>query len=240
MKTKIASVLLFVVTLLGCVHIPTTQDQLAMIESTTGYKPAVIEGATADYLEKDLDGYKLLLRIKYGDVWGRYAARVTAGEVGRELGGIWSFLTGSYKSGVGGITGSPFDRLLSDIIGQPISISVMMAHNKSHAPRLDIVNNFSTIQPYDKQPKIAYIGLRAGSLYSNDPQYARRILDNKALVKKIENFRSAYIRVDSTSVSFLFAGSETDYSGMIRDTGGYSNLLNDISTVLVALANEIN
>lgn len=238
---KLQSLVLYAASLFlsSCTPVPTAQEQYQSLEETAGFKTIVVDGATADYLIKEQNGYKLLLRIKMGDVWGRYAARVTAGEVGRELGGIWSVLTGSYRSGVGGVTGSPIDRLLSRVIGQPISISVVMLHDKHNAPRADIVNMFSTIQPADPQPKIEYIGLRAGTLYSNDRGYAERVLADKTLIAKIENFRSAYVRIDGQGASFFFAGSENDYSGMIRDAGGYSKLLNDISDVLVGLVERI-
>lgn len=209
-----------------------------MIGQSTGFKRVTVDGATADYLVREAGEYKLLLRIKHGDVWGRYGARVIAGELGRELGGIWSVLTGSYQSGVGSVTGSTVDRILSQIVGQPISISMVMLHHRANAPRLDVVNQFSVIQPTDPVPSVQYIGLRAGTLYSNDPAYARRVLGDP-LIRKLENFRSAYVRVDESSIGFYFAGTENDYSGMLRDTGGYFTLLNDVTDVLLGLAGHL-
>lgn len=223
----------------GCLPVPTPEQQLQSLESGTGFRPVTIDGASADYLEKVHRGYRMLLRIKMGNVWGRYVARVTAGEVGRELGGIWSFLTGSYRSGVGGVTGSPFDRLLSDMIGQPISISVIADHHKPRASRADIYSMFSNIKPYDPQPEIQYIGLGPGTLYAADSRYAQRVLAEAELVERLKNFRSQYIRVDDRAVSFIFAGSENDYSGMIRDSGGYQQLINAIADSLADMADKI-
>jgi len=55
----------------------------------------------------------------------------------------------------------------------------------------------------------------------------------------LENFRSGYVRVDEYAVSFLFAGSENEYSGMIRNFGSYENMLNGILDGLAGIADEI-
>jgi hypothetical protein len=161
------------------------------------------------------------------------------GEIGREVGGILGFLTGQTKSGVGTITGSPFDRVLSQAIGQPLSIVAVLRHGKPGASRLDLYNESSRIQPYDPLPSVEWISMSAGTLYSVDTLFARRILDNSRLIKILENLRSGYVRVDEYAVSFLFAGSENDYSGMIRNFGSYENMLNGILDGLAGIANEI-
>jgi hypothetical protein len=51
---------------------------------------------------------------KAGDVWGRYAARLTMGQIGRQVGGVMTILTSSYEYG-GNVAGSPLDRILADI-----------------------------------------------------------------------------------------------------------------------------
>ncbi len=232
--------ILMAIGIYSCVHVPSANEQLEALRIETGLKPVTVEGASSQYLSKTHRGYKMLLRIQMGDVWSRYAARVAAGEIGRELGGIWSFLTGSYKSGVGSVVGSPYDRLLSQIIGQPLSLTIIATHQKQKAARLDIYNEFSTIQPPDKQPKIQYIGLSPGTLYSSDSNYAKRVLSDKQLVAGIENFRSQYIRVDDVHASFMFAGSENDYGAMIRNHGNSSpTLYNAIMDTLAGLIDHL-
>lgn len=235
----LSALLSCVLVLVGCTAVPQPADQLSKLHDETGFVPVQVDGAQADYLGKVDRGYKLLLRIRGGDVWGRYAIRLGAGELGREAGGIWSYLTGSYRSGVGSIVGSPFDRLLSEMIGQPISVSMFLHHGRATAPRLDIVSQFSTIQPQDPQEKIQFVNLGAGSLYSNDRSYAARVLGNKVLMQRVKQFRSQYIRVDETNISFIFSGSENEYSGMIRNAGGYSSLIQTIAATLMDLADAL-
>ncbi|MCO6432653.1 MAG: hypothetical protein J5J00_17505 [Deltaproteobacteria bacterium] len=205
------------------------------MEAKTGLKVIRFEGVDRPYLGKTHRGYETLFRIQAGNVWGRWAARVAMGEAGRELGGIWSFLTGSYEH-VSSVTGSPLDRLLSEIIGQPISMLVVLDHNKPDMPRLDVYNMFSTIKPYDPQPEIKYIGLHAGTMYSSDRAFAATFLADKEFVERLSNFRSMYIRADKDAVSFLFAASENEYSGMINNFGGYHNFINAILETLADIA----
>ncbi len=219
---------------LGCTHIPSTQEQYASIQAATGLHEIKLDGVDRSYLGKTHRGYEVLFRIEAGDVWGRYAARLVAGEIGREVGGITQFITSSYS--VGSVVGGPFDRLLSELIGQPISILAVLTHKKPQMPRLDIYNMFSTIKPYDPQPEIEYIGVTAGTMYSADAAFARILLADKALVDRVGNFRSQYIRADDKAVTFMFAGSENEYSGMIRNFQSYEALINGIMDSLADIA----
>ncbi len=67
---------------------------LAEFESKTGLKPVQIPDTGGAYLGKTYRSYTVLYTAKAGDVWGRYAARLTIGEIGREVGGLLGFLTG--------------------------------------------------------------------------------------------------------------------------------------------------
>jgi hypothetical protein len=64
-------------------------------------------------------GFPVRITTRMGNVSGRHAARVTAGEVGREVGGIVGFLTGQGTS-IRNVTGSLFDRVLSSAMGEPL------------------------------------------------------------------------------------------------------------------------
>lgn len=223
----------------SCIHVPTAEEQLAQMRAATGLEPVTIDGAQAEYLGKTHRGYPVLFRIHMGEVWSRYSARVAMGVAGSELGGIWSFLTGTYASLGSTPTGSPLDRLLSSVIGQPLSLLVVLEHRKPGASRLDVLSDYSTIRPEDPQPHRGSVSFTAGSVYAADPRFAARVLDNHALIEGLGNFRSQYIRVDDHAVTFAFAGSENEYSGMINNWGGYEQFLNGILNCMASLADEI-
>lgn len=212
---------------------------LVQIEKQTGLKPVEIPDAGGAYMGKTHRGYEVLYSAKAGDVWGRYAARLAMGEIGREVGGIMGFLTGSYKSGIGGVTGSPLDRLLSRLIGQPLSVMIILKHNRPDAPRLDVLSGYSVMEPEDKLPQRGKVGFNAGYVYAADDDFAQRITANAVLMKRMKNMRSQYIRLDRDAVVFLWAGSESDYSGMIRDHGDYYKMINDLMDNLADIADAI-
>ena len=227
--------------IVGCVTSSqqATSNVMAQIEKETGLKVVQVPNTTNVYLGKNHRGYEVLYSAKAGNVWGRYVARLTMGEIGREVGGIMSFLTGSYESGVGGVTGSPLDRLLSRLIGQPLTIMIVLKHGKPGAPRLDIVSGYAVVKPDDPLPQRAKIGWKAGSLYSADEAFAQRIAGNAALMKRMADMRCEYIRVDKDAVTFLWSGSETDYSGMMSDHGGYYKMINAVLDNLADIADAI-
>ena len=216
------------------------QDKiLAEFESKTGLKPVQVPDTGGAYLGKTHRGYTVLYTAKAGDVWGRYAARLTMGEIGKEVGGLLGFLTGQTTSGVGGVTGSPMDRLLSNLIGQPLSVTIILRHGKPDAPRLDILSDYSKIKPDDPMPRQMKVGFKAGHVYAADAAFAERIGGNASLMKRLSALRAQYLRVDGDAVSFLWAGSETDYSGMIGDHGGYHKMVNSILDDLADIADAI-
>lgn len=228
-----------VFSLSSCLTVPTPEQQLADLKSKTGFDLVLVPDSNDLWLTKIERGYPVLFRPQMGNVWGRYAARMAMGEIGRELGRVGQFLTGSYRSGVGSTAGSPLDRVLSDVIGQPLTFYFVLKHGKSSATRLDIVSMFSTVKPYDPQTFRGTIGFNAGNLYSFDPGFGQRILSDKALVDQISNLRSEYIRVDENAVTFIFAGSEGDWSAEIRERGGYAEYVNDIVDILAKIADKI-
>jgi len=58
-------------------------------------------------------------------------------------------------------------------------------------------------------------------------------------MNRMKSLRCQYIRVDGDAVTFLWSGSEKDYSGMINDHGGYSKMLNAIMDDLADIADAI-
>ena len=105
---------------------------------------------------------------------------------------------------------------ISEFLGQPITIAVVLTHKKPGAPRLDVVSDRSKVPPDDKLPRRDKIGANAGYIYADDAEFARRVAGNTALMKRLKDVRNEYIRLDRDAVSFFFAGTETEYSGMIR------------------------
>ena len=214
------------------------EEALVNIENETGLKTVEVPDTEGDYLGTEYRGYPILYTGKAGDVWGRYAARLTMGEIGREVGGIMAFLTSSYEYG-GNVAGSPLDRLLAEIIGQPISITMILVHGKPDAPRLDIIGDYANVLPEDKLPKVKRLGIGPGTIYTRDQAFAQRLLDNTALMDRLDDLWGAYIRVDSEAVTLFWAGQEVDYSRLINDHDGYYNMLRAFMSDLADIADAI-
>lgn len=212
------------------------ESVMEQIADKTGLKPVEVPETQGAWLGKTHRGYQLLYTAKAGNVWGRYAARLTLGEIGREVGGVLGYLTGQKRALGGTVVGSPLDRLLSAQIGQPLSVTIILRHGKPQAPRLDIISDFANVKPEDKLPARGKIGFNAGAIYSEDADFAKKVEDNTALMKRMKNMRTQYIRLDAETVTFFWAGSETDYSGMIRDHGDYFQMLNDLMENLADIA----
>ncbi len=237
---KGATVLAVVLLLAGCAGYQkkVQEEALAGIASETGLKKVDVPGTGGEYLGKEHRGYRVLYTGKAGDVWGRYAARLTMGEIGREVGGIMAFLTSSYEYG-GNVAGSPLDRLLADMIGQPISITMILVHGKPDAPRLDIVGDYANVLPEEQLPKFKRLGIGPGTIYTRDQTFGRRIVENTALIDRLDDIWGAYIRVDGETVSLFWAGQEVDFSRMINDHGGYYEMLNSFLDDLADIADAI-
>ena len=216
-----------------------SEKALAQIEQKTGLKIVEVPGTHGAYLGKSHRNYQVLYTAKAGNVWGRYAARLTMGEIGHETGGVLGYLTGHHEALGDTVTGSPLDRLLSQAIGQPLSVTILLKHGRSDAPRLDVVSGFSVLKPEEKLPEQAKIGFKAGSIFSADADFAKRLAANAALMKRLGRLRCEYIRVDDAAVTLFWSGSETDYSGMIMDHKGYDNMLNDMMDDLADIADAI-
>ena len=211
----------------------------AQFDQKTGLKPLQIPETGGAYLGKTHRGYDVIFTAKAGNVWGRYAARLTMGEIGREAGGVAAYLTGQRNQIGSTVVGSPLDRLLSEYLGQPLSVAIILTHNKPNAPRLDVLSEHSKVGPEDKLPRREKVGSNAGYIYAEDGDFARRIESNAALMKRMKNMRCQYVRVDQGAVSFFFAGTEVEYSGMIRDHGDYYKMLNDLMDDLADIADAI-
>jgi hypothetical protein len=157
----------------------------------------------------------------------------------REVGGFAAYLTGQRGRIGESVVGSPLDRLLSQYLGQPITIAIVLAHHKPHAPRLDVLSERAKVAPEDRLQRRDKIGSNAGYLYTDDADFGKRVLSNDALMKRLKNLRYEYIRLDQDAVSFFFAGTELDYSGLIRDHGDYFKMLNDLMDDLADIADAI-
>ena len=214
-------------------------EMLAEFEQKTGLKPVEIPDTQGFYMGKTHRGYSVLFTAKAGNVWGRYAARLTMGEIGREAGGFAAYLTGQRGHIGESVVGSPLDRLLSQYLGQPVTLAIVLMHHKPNAPRLDVLSERAKVAPEDKLPRRGKIGGNAGYLYAEDADFGGRIEGNAVLMKRLKNVRDEYIRLDQDTVSFFFAGTEVDYGGLIRNHGDYFKMLNDLMDDLADIADAI-
>jgi hypothetical protein len=214
-------------------------EMLAEFERKTGLKPVEIPDTQGFYMGKTHRGYTVVFTAKAGNVWGRYAARLTMAEIGREAGGFAAYLTGQRGRIGESVVGSPLDRLLSEYLGQPITIALALVHGKPAAPRLDVLSERAKVGPLDALQRRDKIGGNAGYLYADDADFAARIAANDALMKRLKKLRYEYVRSDKEAVSFFFAGTEMDYSGLIRDHADYFKMLNDLMDDLADIADAI-
>jgi hypothetical protein len=221
------------------VHAQSAYDRaMQQVADKTGLKSITIPDTDGAYLGKTHRGYEVIYTAKAGNVWGRFAARLTMGELGRETGGVLAYLTGQ-RAHISNVVGSPLDRLLAEQIGQPLSVTVILKHGKPDAPRLDVISDYAKVGPADKLPQRDKVGFNAGYLYAEDAAFAKKIADNEALMKRMKNLRTQYIRLDRDAVTLFWAGSENDYSGMIRDHGDYYRMINDLMDDLADIADAI-
>jgi hypothetical protein len=215
-------------------------EMLAQFDQKTGLKPVEIPGTQGAYMGKMHRGYNVVFTAKAGNVWGRYAARLTMGEIGREAGGFAAYVTGQRGRIGESVVGSPLDRLLSQYLGQPVTLAIVLTHDKPNAPRLDVLSEHAQVAPEDTLQRRDKIGSNAGYLYADDADFGRRVQGNAALMKRLKNVRDEHIRSDQDAVSFFFAGTELDYSALIRDHGDYFKMLNDLMDDLADIADAIS
>ena len=215
-------------------------EMLAQFDQKTGLKPVEIPETQGAYMGKTHRGYNVLFTAKAGNVWGRYAARLTMGEIGREVGGFAAYLTGQRGRIGETVVDSPLDHLLSQYLGQPVTLAIILTHNKPNAPRLDVLSDQAKVTPEDKLQRRDKIGSNAGYLYADDADFGKRVQGDAVLMKRLKNVRNEYIRLDQDAVCFFFAGSELAYSGLIRDHGDYFKMLNDLMDDLADIADAIS
>jgi hypothetical protein len=214
------------------------EEALENIARETGLRKVEVPGTGGEYLGKKHRGYQVLYTGKAGDVWGRYVARLTMGEIGREVGGLMAFLTSSYEH-AGNVAGSPLDRLLAEVIGQPISITMILVHEKAGAPRLDIIGDYANVLPEDPLPKFKRLGIGPGTISTRDQAFGDRLISDTELIDRLDDLWGAYIRVDPETVSLFWAGQEVDFSRMINDHGGYYVMINAFLDDLADIASAI-
>jgi hypothetical protein len=214
-------------------------EMLKQFDEKTGLKPVEIPDTQGFYMGKQHRGYPVVFTAKAGNVWGRYAARLTAAEIGKEVGGFAAHVTGQRGRIGESVVGSPLDRLMSRYLGQPITIGIVLVHGKPNAPRLDILSDRAHAGPEDKLLRRDKIGGNAGYLYTDDNELAQRIAGNEGLMNRLKKLRYQYIRLDRDVASFFFAGTELDYSGLIRDHGDYFKMLKDLMDDLADIADAV-
>ena len=172
-------------------------------------------------------------------MWGRYVARLTAAEIGKEAGGFWARVTGHRESITDTVVGSPVDKLLTRYFGHPIMLVITLIHHKEAAPFLIVKSDKVPFDPGAEITRRDKIGGNAGYIYSEDAAFAAKLTGNAVLMKRLKNLRDQAIVVDNDAVTFLFAGTELDYSSLIRNHGDYYKMLNDLMDDLADIAEAI-
>src|SRR3981081_3152789 len=104
---------------------PPKRERRQKSEKKTGLKPVEIADTQGAYMGKTHRGYNVVFTAKAGNVWGPYAARLTMGEIEREVGGFAAYLTGQRGRIGESVVGSPLDRLLSQYLGQPLTLAMV-------------------------------------------------------------------------------------------------------------------
>src|SRR5256712_13458699 len=104
------------------------QKALEQIQKDTGLAPVQIPNTEGAYLGKTHRGYEVIYTAKAGNVWGRYAARLTAGGIRRETGGLLGVRTGHHQAPGDRAVGSPRGRPFSGGPRQPPSVPVLLRH----------------------------------------------------------------------------------------------------------------
>lgn len=214
-------------------------EMLAEFESKTGLKPVEIPDTKGYYMGKTHRGYEVVFTAKAGNVWGRYVARLTAAEIGKEAGGFWARVTGHRQSITDTVVGSPVDKLLTRYFGHPIMLVITLIHNKEAAPALVVKSDKIKFDPGFELTRRDKIGGNAGYIHSEDAAFASKLAGNAVLMKQLKNLRDQAIVVDNDAVTFLFAGTELDYSSLIRNHGDYYKMLNDLMDDIADIADAI-
>jgi hypothetical protein len=224
----------------ACAGLDERQRQLvAEITEKTGYELVEPEGAEEAYMAREIRGYRIIMMGAAEDVWKRWAIRLAAGEVGRELGGIWAYLTGSTDYGPG-ITGSVFDDVLSGMIGQPITFTMLLYHDHDEMPRLDVLSRQFSHQPADLPERHTRIAFGTGHVHTDDAELAASLAEDMAWRQRLRKLRSQYLRIDDETASLYFAGNENEYAGLINRHGNYYQMVNDLTELLADLADHLH
>ena len=85
------------------------------------------------------------------------------------------------------VVGSPLDRLLSQYLGQPLTLAMVLTHKKPGAPRVDVLSDHSRVGPEDKLQRRDKIGGNAGYVYADDADFTQRVKGNAALMKRLKD-----------------------------------------------------
>ncbi|MBI3924856.1 MAG: hypothetical protein HY319_04890 [Armatimonadetes bacterium] len=220
--------------LLFCLLLPVIAgaDPTEDFKHKTGLAEQPSPAAEAACLGKIHRGYPVRFQVSCGDVWGRYMARLALSQAGENLGGVGELM---FREPGQGIVGSPADRWLSAMIGQPLTLVIVVDPGGRTVPPLEVLSPRAVAQPLEPLPKVESLGGFVGDLRCADAAYARRVLDHPTLPDRLRKLRYPYLRIDSSTAGFYWAGDEMDYSGMINEHGGYPEMVLAIMDDLVDL-----
>lgn len=181
-------------------------------------------------------GYPLRLQIAAGDVWGRFFARLAMSQASEQLPSTWRLLFFD-RPGAGDIAGSRADKWLSELMGYPLVLTVVLEHDLE-PERLIIRSNRSVFEADETLPKQGWIGHQAGEVCSQDADFASRVLEDEQLMERLRRLRNPLIVVDRGQTVLLWAGDELEYSEMIRDHESYGQMFLSFFDTLVDLTEK--
>ena len=214
---------------------PSIADPNAELMERTGLQQ--LESGDVPTFGKIHRGYPLKMRIAVGDVWRRYFARLAVAEASNGLPEAWRNLYFD-RPGPGDIAGSRADQALSQVLGYPLTLTVVVEHEHEVNP-VFIYGSRSVYKPLEPPPQQGKLPGTDLKIYSQEPAAAERILADSALVKRLSKLRAPSLAVTSYGASLMWAGDEPQYSAMIRDHKDYADMLNSIFDGLVGLLEAV-
>lgn len=88
-------------------------------------------------------------------------------------------------------------------------------------------------------PPLSSVGWEAGEVYAADAYFASMVAHNIELRGRPADREGQYIRVDEYAVTLFWAGQERDFSAMMEDLGGYTEMLKAFMDGLADIADAI-
>lgn len=210
---------------------PVLADPTSELLARTGL--VQLEEGEVPVFGKTHRGYPLRMQAAAGDVWGRYFARLALAEASQALPEAVRRIYFDVP-GPGDLAGSRADKVLSEVMGYPLTVTVVIDHDLPVEP-LFVYTGRSVFRPELSPPEQAALPGTALRLYCDNPELATRVLEQQPLRERLGKLRNPVLAVTEGQTVFAWAGDEVEYSAMIRDHDSYPAMLIGIFDTLVDL-----